>query len=46
MSEAVVRASVTITAAPGQVGLARAFVARVLGESHPDAGVALLLASW
>jgi hypothetical protein len=37
MSEAVVPQSVTIAAAPGQVGLARAFVARVLGESHPGA---------
>lgn len=45
MSEAAVPRSVTIAAVPGQVGLARAFVARVLGESHPDADVAVLLAS-
>ena len=30
---------------PGQVGLAHAFVAWVLGGSHPDADVAVLLAS-
>ena len=45
MSAAVVAQSVTIPAVPGQVGLARAFVAGVLGESHPDADVAVLLAS-
>ena len=45
MSEAVVPLSVTIAAVPGQVRLARAFVARVLGESHPHADVAVLLAS-
>ena len=45
MSEAVVPHSVTIAAVPGQVGLARAFVAGVLGESHPVADVALLLTS-
>lgn len=45
MSEAAVPQSVTIAAVPGQVGLARAFVARVVGESHPDADVAVLLAS-
>jgi anti-sigma regulatory factor (Ser/Thr protein kinase) len=45
MSGAVVPRSVTIAAVPGQVGLARAFVAGVLGQSHPDADVAVLLAS-
>lgn len=45
MSEAVVPQSVTIAAVPGQVGLAREFVAGVLGESHPAADVAVLLAS-
>lgn len=45
MSEAVAPQSVTIAAVPGQVGLARAFVALALGESHPDADVAVLLAS-
>jgi anti-sigma regulatory factor (Ser/Thr protein kinase) len=36
---------VTIAAVPGQVGLVRGFVAWVLGESHPDTDVAVLLAS-
>jgi anti-sigma regulatory factor (Ser/Thr protein kinase) len=45
MSEAAVPESVTIPAVPEQVRVARAFVAGVLGESHPHAGVALLLAS-
>jgi hypothetical protein len=45
MSEAVVPQSVTISAVPEQVGLARAFVAGVLGESHPHAAVAVPLAS-
>ncbi len=45
MSEAAVPESVTIPAVPEQVRVARAFVARVLGESHPHADVALLLAS-
>jgi anti-sigma regulatory factor (Ser/Thr protein kinase) len=45
MSEAAVPQSVTIAAVPGQVGLARAFVAWMLGGSHPDADVAVLLAS-
>jgi hypothetical protein len=45
MSEAAVPQSVTIAAVPGQVGLARAFVAWALGGSHPDADVAVLLAS-
>jgi hypothetical protein len=36
---------VTIAAVPEQVGLARAFVAGVLGESYPHADVAVLLAS-
>lgn len=30
---------------PERVGLARAFVAGVVGQSHPDADVAVLLAS-
>jgi anti-sigma regulatory factor (Ser/Thr protein kinase) len=37
--------SVTIPAVPGQVRAARAFVAGVLGASHPHADAALLLAS-
>ena len=45
MSEAGGQLSLTIAAVPGQVQVARAFVAKVLGESHPDAGVAVLLAS-
>lgn len=45
MSEAVVPRRVTIAAVPGQVGRARAFVAGVLGESHPVVDVAVLLAS-
>jgi len=45
MSEAVIRRSVTIAAVPGQVGLASAFVAAVLGESPPVADVAVLLTS-
>jgi anti-sigma regulatory factor (Ser/Thr protein kinase) len=45
MSGAEVRRSVTIGAVAGQVRLARAFVAGVLGESHPHADVAVLLAS-
>jgi anti-sigma regulatory factor (Ser/Thr protein kinase) len=45
MSEVVAPQSATIAAVPGQVGLARAFVAWALGESHPDADVAVLLAS-
>jgi anti-sigma regulatory factor (Ser/Thr protein kinase) len=45
MSEAVFPQSPTIAAVPGQVALARAFVAGLLGESHPDADVAVLLAS-
>jgi hypothetical protein len=35
MSEAAVVETVTIAAVPERVGLARAFVAAVLGESHP-----------
>jgi anti-sigma regulatory factor (Ser/Thr protein kinase) len=45
MSEAGGPLSVTIAAVPGQVRVARVFVAQVLGESQPDAGVAVLLAS-
>jgi anti-sigma regulatory factor (Ser/Thr protein kinase) len=45
MSGAVVPQSVTIAAVPGQVGLARAFVAGVLGQLHPQFDVTLLLAS-
>ena len=45
MSEAVVPESVTIAAVPERVGLARAFVAAVLGESHPCNDLAVLLAS-
>lgn len=45
MTEAAVPQSVTIPAVPEQVRVARAFVARVLGECHPHADVALLLAS-
>jgi len=45
MCEAAVPQSVTIAAVPGQVRLARAFVAWMLGGSHPDADVAVLLAS-
>lgn len=45
MSQAAVQESVTIPAVAEQVRVARAFVARVLGESHEQAGVALLLAS-
>jgi anti-sigma regulatory factor (Ser/Thr protein kinase) len=45
MSEAAVPQSVTISAVSRQVGLARTFVAKVLGQSHPDADVAVLLAS-
>jgi len=45
MSEAAAPESVTIPAVPEQVRVARAFVAGVLGRSHPHAGVALLLAS-
>jgi len=45
MPEAVVPRSVTIGAVPGQVRVARAFVAGVPGECHPDAEVAVLLAS-
>nr|MDQ2815124.1 ATP-binding protein [Actinomycetota bacterium] len=45
MSEAKVPESVTIPALPEQVRVARAFVAGVLGRSHPHADLALLLAS-
>lgn len=45
MSEAIVPQSVTIAAVPGQVGLARAFAARVLGQSHPQFDATLLLTS-
>jgi hypothetical protein len=43
MSEAEVPKSVTIAAVPREVRLARAFVAGVLGQSHPNAAVAVLL---
>ena len=42
---AAVPASVTIPAVPEQVRESRAFVARVLGESHTQLDLALLLAS-
>lgn len=45
MSEMAVPRRVTIAAVPGQVGLARAFVAGALGQAHPAADVAVLLAS-
>jgi anti-sigma regulatory factor (Ser/Thr protein kinase) len=45
MREAAVLESVTIAAVPERVGLARAFVAAVLGESHPCSDLAVLLAS-
>lgn len=45
MCQAEVRKSVTVAAVPGQVRAARAFVSGVLGESHPNAAVAVLLAS-
>ena len=45
MSETAVPQSVTILAVPEQVRVARAFVTGVLGECHPYADVALLLAS-
>ncbi len=45
VSETEVPESVTIPALPEQVQVARAFVAGVLGRSHPHADVAVLLAS-
>jgi anti-sigma regulatory factor (Ser/Thr protein kinase) len=45
VSEAGVPESVTIPALPEQVRVVRAFVAGVLGRSHTEADVALLLAS-
>jgi anti-sigma regulatory factor (Ser/Thr protein kinase) len=45
MSEMAVPESVTIPALPEQVRAARAFVAAVLGQSHPHADVTLLLTS-
>lgn len=45
MSAAEFRQSITIPAVPGQVRAARAFVARVLGESHAHVDPALLLSS-
>lgn len=45
MSAAEFRQSMTIPAVPGKVRAARAFVARVLGESHVHIDLALLLAS-
>jgi len=45
MAEAAVVRSVTISAVPGQVRVARAFVAAVLGSSHLHADAALLLTS-
>jgi anti-sigma regulatory factor (Ser/Thr protein kinase) len=44
MSEAAVAESVTIAAVPERVGVARAFVAAMLGGSHPCNDVAVLLA--
>jgi len=45
MPETAVPQSMTIAAVPEQVRVARAFVAAVLGRSHPHGDVALLLAS-
>jgi hypothetical protein len=45
MSEAAVPESVTIAAVPERAGLARAFVAAVLGEAHPGKDLAVRLAS-
>jgi anti-sigma regulatory factor (Ser/Thr protein kinase) len=45
MSAAGFRQSIMIPAVPGQVRAARAFVARVLGESHTHVDLALLLSS-
>jgi anti-sigma regulatory factor (Ser/Thr protein kinase) len=45
MSAAEFRQSMTIPAVPEQVREARAFVARLLGESHVHADLALLLSS-
>jgi anti-sigma regulatory factor (Ser/Thr protein kinase) len=45
MSEAGVPERVTVPALPEQVRVARAFAAEVLGRSHPDADVTLLLVS-
>ena len=45
MREAAVPESVTIAAVPERVGLARAFVAAVLGGSHLCSDLAVLLAS-
>jgi anti-sigma regulatory factor (Ser/Thr protein kinase) len=45
MSEAAVPESVTISALPEQVRVARAFAAEALGPSHPHVHLALLLVS-
>jgi anti-sigma regulatory factor (Ser/Thr protein kinase) len=45
MAGAAVRESVTFAGRPDQVREARAFVARLLGSSHPCGDVAVLLAS-
>jgi anti-sigma regulatory factor (Ser/Thr protein kinase) len=45
MRETAVAESVTIAAVPERVGLARTFVAAVLGGSHPCSDLAVLLAS-
>jgi anti-sigma regulatory factor (Ser/Thr protein kinase) len=45
MAGAAVRESVTFAGRPDQVREARAFVARLLGPSHPCQAVAVLLAS-
>ena len=45
MSDVEDRESVTVGALPEAVGVARAFVGRVVGPSHPCAQVAVLLAS-
>jgi hypothetical protein len=46
MCEAAVAESVTIAAVPERVGLARAFVAGVLGESHPLTGMGAFFLRW
>jgi anti-sigma regulatory factor (Ser/Thr protein kinase) len=45
MASAAVIGSLTIPGRPDQVGAARAFVAKVLGEEEPAAEIAVLLAS-
>jgi anti-sigma regulatory factor (Ser/Thr protein kinase) len=45
MARAAVIGSLTISGRPDQVGAARAFITKVLGEAEPAADVAVLLAS-